>query len=300
MQEIIVPGAYNYIALFLTLHCNYQCSYCLNYFGEFKLHDRHLSGEDWVRGLNRIVTRADLPVTLQGGEPSLHKDFIYIINHLKPELNIDILTNLQFDIDEFIRKVKPARLRRNAPYASIRVSFHPEAMNLEETVNKTLKMLNAGFSIGIWGLLHPRYEEAILKAKFICEKYGIDFRTKEFLGRYDGKLYGTYRYSGACQNKVMQDVSCKTTELILGPDGYIYRCHSDLYAERMPIGYILDEDFSIIDDYRMCYFFGRCHPCDIKIKTNRFQQYGYTSVNIKLKDEREKDITYPACKPQAL
>ena len=60
---------------------------------------KHISGEDWVRGLNRIVSRDDLPISLQGGEPSLQKDFIYILNNIKPELNIDVLTNLQFDGD---------------------------------------------------------------------------------------------------------------------------------------------------------------------------------------------------------
>jgi hypothetical protein len=29
-----------------------------------------------------------------------------------------------------------------------------------------------------------------------------------------------------------------------------------------------------------CYNFGDCNPCDVKIKTNRFQEYGHTSVEI--------------------
>jgi len=36
----------------------------------------------------------------------------------------------------------------------------------------------------------------------------------------------------------------------------------------------------MIDEYRECYFYGDCNPCDVKIKTNRFQQYGHTSVDI--------------------
>lgn len=31
MKEIIIPDSYNYIAVFLTLSCNYRCSYCINY-----------------------------------------------------------------------------------------------------------------------------------------------------------------------------------------------------------------------------------------------------------------------------
>lgn len=280
MKDIILPSTYNYIAVFLTLDCNYHCSYCLNYFGEFKVNNKHLSGQDWVRGLNRIIADDDLPVTLQGGEPSLHKDFIYIINNLKSELSVDILTNLQFNIDDFIRQVNPAKLKRKSPYASIRVSYHPGVMNLQETIDKTLKMLKAGFYIGIWGILHPAKNKVILKAKAKCQKLGIDFRTKEFLGEYNGRLYGTYKYPGACGKNFMRKVLCKTTELIIGPDGGIFRCHSDLYSSRISIGHLLDPKFRIKNVFRECDTFGHCNPCDIKIKTNRFQQFGHTSVNM--------------------
>ncbi len=281
MKDIIIPKTYNYIAAFLTFRCNYRCSYCINYFEVKRLPKGKMSGRDWVKGIDRIASRDDLPITLQGGEPSIHKDFFYIINHIKPELNIDILTNLQFDVNEFIRKVEPKRLRRQAPYASIRVSYHPEVMDSEETIQKTLKMMDAGFSIGIWGILHPKQKDIILKARDKCKKLGIDFRTKEFLGEYEGKLYGTYLYEDACDKKHTQKVLCKTTELIIAPNGNIYRCHSGLYAKRKPIGNLLDDDFKIEDKFRECEFYGHCNPCDIKIKTNRFQRYGHTSVKIK-------------------
>lgn len=281
MKDIIIPDNYNYIAAFLTFSCNYRCSYCINHFGEFKPKTKHLSGEEWIEGLSRIVAPDNLPITLQGGEPSLHKDFVYIINNLKSGLNIDILTNLQFDIDEFIKKIKPPRLRRDAPYASIRVSFHPEVMDLTGTIDKVLKMLKSGFSIGIWGIAHPAYKDIILEAEDKCQKLGIDFRRKEFLGKYNGELYGTYKYSGSRDGKSKEEVLCKPSELIIGPGGDVYRCHSDLYEGRISVGHILDEDFSISNDYGACGFFGSCNPCDLKVKTNRFQQFGHTSVEIK-------------------
>lgn len=281
MKDVVIPKTYNYIAAFLTFRCNFRCSYCINYFEVKRLPRGEISGEDWVKGLNRFVSRDDLPVTLQGGEPSIYKDFYYIIKHIKPELNIDILTNLQFDVNEFIKKVEPNRLKRKAPYASIRVSYHPEVMDLDETIQKTLKMLEAGFSIGIWGVLHPQQKDMILKAQGKCKRLGIDFRTKEFLGEYRGRLYGTYLYEGACDKKHTEKVLCKTTELIIAPNGNIYRCHSDLYANRKPIGHLLDPDFKIEDKFRRCDFYGHCNPCDTKVKTNRFQQFGHTSVKIK-------------------
>lgn len=281
MKSIKIPSAYNYIGAFLTFTCNLKCSYCINYFEQDIIKRKNIPGEDWVRGLNRIISRDDLPVTLQGGEPSLHPDFIYIINNLKPELHIDILTNLQFDVEEFIRKVSPERIKRRSPYASIRVSYHPEKMKLAGIVKKTLRMLEAGFSIGIWGVMHPKYEKTILQAQAKCQKLGIDFRIKEFLGEYNGRLYGTYKYAGACDKKFTKEVQCRASEFLIDSQGDIFACHAHFYSGMNSIGRILDPDFQIEDKFRRCPDFGHCNPCDIKVKTNRLQQYGHTSVEIK-------------------
>jgi MoaA/NifB/PqqE/SkfB family radical SAM enzyme len=289
LKTILLPETYNYSAAFLTLACNLTCSYCINNFGQSVEAKKHLSGEDWVRGINRIESKNDLPITLQGGEPTLHKDFIYILNNIKEGLNIDILTNLQFDADEFIEKVDPERIKRDSPYASIRVSYHPEVMELEPLAKKVVKLQDAGFSIGIWSVLHPIQEKEVREAQKYCEGLGIDFRFKEFLGEYNGKLYGEYLYEGACDKKFKKDVLCKTTELIMGPDGGIFRCHSDLYESREPIGNILDPDFEIDESMRPCDEYGHCNPCDIKVKTNRFQEFGHTSVQIEFPEDTKDE-----------
>ncbi|MFC1620763.1 radical SAM protein [Candidatus Omnitrophota bacterium] len=281
MKDIIIPKTYNYTAIFLTLACNYRCSYCINYFENGKFDKRIISGKEWVEGLNRIISRDDLPITLQGGEPTLHRDFIYIVNNIKPSLKIDMLTNIQFDVDKFIKEVKPGKLKRDAPYASIRVSFHPEVMRLDETLLKVLKMQDAGFSIGIWGVLHPLQKDIILRAQEKAKGMGIDFRTKEFLGDYGEALHGTYRYEGACDKKFRKNCMCRTTEFIIGPSGAVYRCHSDLYEGRKSVGSILDPEFELEYAFRPCDWFGYCNPCDIKVKTNRFQKFGHTSAEVK-------------------
>jgi len=281
MKPIVIPESHNYIAVFLTLACNLRCSYCINKFETGHLEKNRLTGKQWVEGLNRIASRDDLPISLQGGEPSLHPDFYYILNHVKPELHIDLLTNLQFDADTFMKNVRPDRIKRNAPYASIRVSYHPESMKLEPLVEKVLKLQNAGYSIGIWGVLHPKQEQEILRAQEYGKSRGVDFRTKEFLGEYNGTWYGTMKFEGACDKAFEKKVLCRTTELIIGPNGGVYRCHSDLYEQRKPIASILEPDYQIDDKFRPCDVYGHCNPCDIKVKTNRFQVYGHTSVEIK-------------------
>ena len=281
MKTVRIPGEYNYIGMFLTFGCNLSCSYCINNFEHNLLRRKITPGKEWVRHINRIKSPPDLPVTLQGGEPSIHPDFFYIINNIKPELNIDILTNLQFDLDEFIKKVAPDRVKRNAPYASIRVSYHPETMDLDDILKRTLKMQKAGFSIGIWSVLHPTVERHVREAQKKGIDMGIDFRTKEFLGEYKGKLYGTYKYPGACEMKFEKKVLCKTTEFLVGPEGSIFRCHHDIYKGVNSIGNLFDPEYELQDIYRQCDYFGYCNPCDVKIKTNRFQVFGHTSVDIR-------------------
>lgn len=300
MQKgIKLPASYTYITAFLTMSCNLNCSYCLN--ANNKNFDRKdfkiISGEKWVEALNRIVSRPEVPITFTGGEPFLHKDFIYIINNLKPELNIDILTNLKWGekgLEKFIAEIKPERIKRDSPYASIRVSYHPEQMgNGEELVENVKKLQNAGFSIGIWAVQHPDSKtlESITQMQFRCREKGIDFRLKDFVGKYEGKddigrffsiLYGNYsKYSNSCFQETTKNCLCKTRELLIGTDARVYRCHRDLYAQEHSIGNLLDNNFKISEEFMPCGNFGQCEPCDVKVKTNHQQQPGYTSVEIK-------------------
>lgn len=282
LGRLYLPRRYNYIACFLTLDCNFNCDYCINWFGDRKKYKKtNISAKEWIAGLNRLVCPSDLPVTIQGGEPSTHPDFIRIIKNIRNDLNIDILTNLSFEVEEFIENVNPVRLRREAPYPSIRVSYHPPYADLDVLIAKVLKMQRAGFSIGIFGILHPAFEQDILRAQRRCLDLGIDFRTKEFLGTFKGRIYGTYLYPEAVGGIRQKSCFCRTSELIIGPEGNIYRCHHDLYEDFPAIGNFLDPDFEITDIFRECSRFGECNPCDMKIKTDRFQVYGYTAVEVK-------------------
>jgi len=277
---VVLPGRHNYIGVFLTLDCTLRCSYCINRFGGLRPATRMLTGAEWVHGLNRIVSRPDLPITLQGGEPTLHPDFYGIVRGIRPDLTIDVLTNLEFDPDRFMSQIPPGRLRREAPYASIRVSYHPERMRIEPLARTVLALQNAGYSIGIWGVLHPRWETAIRDAQEYCRARGMDFRTKEFLGEHEGALHGRFTYPDACDRRGRTRVRCRTTELLIGPDGGVYRCHADLYEGREAVGHILDPDLFLDAGFRPCGNYGHCNPCDVKLKTDRFQTFGHTSVEI--------------------
>lgn len=247
---------------------------------------QHLSGDDWIKAANRLMLRPDLPLTLQGGEPTLHKDFYQIVNEVKPEIQMDLLTNLQFDVEEFIANVPLWRFNREAPYAPIRVSWHQGQNDITEIKGKIRRLERAGFRVGIYTVLVPELfpveQGVVYDAKQYAESQGFDFRYKEFLGEWNGKTYGTYKYEDAMNGK-NRKCSCKPSELLVGPNGGVYRCHSDLYNGRVAIGNILNDKFNTtqLDEFIPCDFYGTCNPCDIKIKTNRFQEYGHTSVEIK-------------------
>ena len=282
VNSVNLPERYNYIGVFLTLACTLRCDYCLNRFGAPPASTgRLLSAGQWIEGLNRLASRPDLPVTLQGGEPTLHPGFYELVNGIRPGLPVDLLTNLEFDVDEFMARIPPGRLSRPSPYASIRVSYHPGVMDLETTCAKVSRMLKRGYSAGVWAVDHPGSPGALADARRRFTAAGIDFRVKEFLGRHNGRLHGTYTYREALTGVAGSPVECRTSELLIGPDGSVFRCHHDLYAGQAPVGSILDPGFRIVDAFRPCDSFGLCHPCDVKLKTNRFQEGGHTSVEIR-------------------
>lgn len=278
---------HNYVAFFLSLGCNLNCSYCINLHNNGSRYKqakrKELNYTDWIEAANKLILREDLPLSLQGGEPTLLKGFNIFTQEVKPEIKMDLLTNMMFDVDKFIKEVPVDRFTRDAPYASIRVSYHPGQNKIDDLIYKTQKMQGAGFRVGLFGIELPdnKLNKHIFEVRDRCLNLGIDFRTKEFLGEYEGKMYGTFKYKNSISSN-LKNCQCKTTELLVDPNGYVYKCHSDLYAGRDPYANILEPDFSseMIDIYRNCNFYGDCNPCDVKVKTNRFQQYGHTSVDI--------------------
>lgn len=269
MKPIILPQSYNYVAAFLTMKCNLGCPYCINRYGEFDW-SYEMSAEKWVKGLSRIQTRNDLPITLQGGEPTLYRGFYDVVDGIRGK-DLDLLTNGTFDLSEFVEKIDPATFNRDAPYASIRFSHH-KLLNDDYLVERLPTLKQLGYSVGIWGF--DTNDNSVME-KF-CQDNEIDYRIKEFLS----EDHGSYKYPEAL-DFVEKNALCKPSEMLIGPDGKIYRCHSDLYARVNSYAHILDEEIILPTDFSPCDRCGLCNPCDIKLKTNRLQQGGHCSVEIK-------------------
>ena len=277
-MSLKLPKEYNYIGIFLTYACNLRCSYCLNRQSYLKSL-LPMTPSYWIRALNRIEATEDMPLTLQGGEPTQYPYFYEVINEVdKP---MDLLTNGVFDVDRWIKNVPVKKFYRNAPYASIRISYHPEDTALAVILKNTLRLQEAGYQVGLYMIEHPQWKHLIPSIKFQCRQRRIDFRTKEFLGVYKGKLYGTYKYPEAVNSLYQRTKQCRGSELLVAADGKTYKCHSDLYASRNPIGHILNEKGVVEYRFRECKFYGSCNSCDVKVTTDRRQVFGHTSMEIK-------------------
>lgn len=277
MDKITLPKSYNYISAFLSFHCNMKCHYCINKVGQTYQY-KYMKLNEWVQALNRIET-FDIPITFSGGEPTIFKHFYEIVNSVNRPM--DLLTNGQFDVQEFMSKVSAKKFKRNAPYASIRFSYHPGYSNLFQLLRKVRFMKKRGYEVGIWAVNHPDSIDDILFAKKTAEeRFELDFRLKEFLGEHNGKLSGTYMYPDMLKPKV-SPVMCKPSELLIAPDGRLFRCHQHLYSGKNSYGHILDEQLVLPTEFEECSVTEPCNNCDLKLKNDRFQRFGHCSVTIK-------------------
>jgi len=290
LPPVVVPKDTDYIGVYLTNRCFLKCAYCITNYNDQYINVKglqELEPAQWIEALNRLELPPGIPLTLQGGEPFIYKGIWDILENVRHKM--DILTALPPQVT--IERLKKLRTldwnKRDAPYPTIRVSYHKDQNDYKDLVAR-IKELQKFLSIGMFHIEHPAYPELIEEIRAYAKKEGVEFRTKAFLGEYNGKIHARYKYEDACKGKVLRkSVLCKNTVFPIGPDGYIYRCHSDLYAKRnnVAVGNITDPDLKMELAYRNCAFYGTCIPCDVKIKTNHMQEDGYTSVDILFEDE---------------
>ncbi|MBN1124168.1 MAG: radical SAM protein [Sedimentisphaerales bacterium] len=287
MKKIIIPDEYDYVGVFLTEACHLSCAYCItrHHGASYGANQyKPLSPQQWIRGLNRLDLPSDVPITLQGGEPFLYKGIWQILENIRHK--VDILTALPpyLTKEHFLGLRTLEWNRREAPYPLIRVSYHGGQNDYKKLIER-IADLQEILSIGLFYLDYPAtaHEETEQIREF-AQRYGVEVRSKEFLGWWQGRQYGTILYDRACEGTpVGIPVLCRNSVVPIAPDGTIFRCHSDLYFHRISgaIGHILDEHIELPTEHSICHHFGLCSECDVKVKTNRYQVYGYTSADIR-------------------
>ena len=266
MTPLVPPASLNYIGAFLTFDCNLHCSYCINDpeqrgdrktifitpINQRESYRTELMPVEWAEILNRIPAREDLPITFQGGEPTLYWKGNGLGGILQNTENYaDLLTNFALDPETFARKLngEQRKLQRRAPYPPIRVSFHIKEMDrlwgngFTELVSRCEKLSDYGFTvspdpaeshIGIYVVDHPENHVTSEMQDYCRDK--LPFFMKDFLGVHDGELHGQYGYphstdlvsSGAHDTTLK--CQCRTTELLIDPLGFVWGCHFYLYT----------------------------------------------------------------------
>ena len=274
LPKLQLPESLNYVGVFLTLECNLGCSYCINdpdQSGQRGIlfpivaqkNKSCLTPEQWAMALNRLPFREDLPITLQGGEPMLYwkSKGLGMILAETPHY-YDLLTNFALKPEVFAANLngQQKKLQRNAPYPSIRVSYHADEMNrtwhgegFKELVNRCEALSQYGFDVspvkaesdvGIYMVAHP--DNSVTAEMESLYGGRVPFETKEFLGLHDGKLYGHYLYpfstelisAGIYPHTL--SCECKTTELLLDPLGFVWGCHYYLYQSWVAGGPVVE------------------------------------------------------------
>lgn len=284
--NLVIPNRYDYVGVFLTNKCHLNCNYCItkHHGAPFRsIPLKQLKPGLWIDILNRLVLPKGVPLTLQGGEPFLYEGIWDILENV--HYKIDILTALPsfISIEKFLDLKTLAWNQREAPYPTIRVSYHRNQNNFRDLIERISK-INKLLSIGLYYLEHPSYDEKdFFQVRDFADKKGVEVRKKEFLGEWDGKQYGTFLYPDAVKGKKNSArVLCKNSVVPIAPDGTVYRCHSDLYSQRkeLALGNLSDDHFILPREHLLCKNYGLCNECDVKIKTNHLQIFGYTSADI--------------------
>lgn len=83
--------------IILTSRCNQRCLHCYGNYG-MEVPPNELSGEEWDKVFEDLVKNNVFYVNISGGEPTVHPDFLKILNSLKKhKLHFIITTNGLFN-----------------------------------------------------------------------------------------------------------------------------------------------------------------------------------------------------------
>ena len=309
-EKVIKAPFDSYFGAFLTLDCSLKCSYCVQRISlpnQAVAHYPVVGARGWVEALNSITGRTKKrflrrakkkKISITGGEPTLHPDFVYIINNLDHNWNITITSNFTspfFNSSSLLKKMKKrSKLRFNG-------SFHFLYVPIEKFIENTLRIKKAGISVHTLFIVnHPAHIKEIQHYKMRLLEIHPLVKLQRFLGYYNGELYPSQSGSGhdiECEQqdgilnyrdykegfsqRSRQSIYCRTNKLLFAPNGDIYNCHYKLYTgHNDKIGNLFNGDREIVlpADYFLCHDYGFCNPCDSELHS--FRRLGGEEFNI--------------------
>ncbi|MFH1046504.1 MAG: radical SAM protein [Candidatus Omnitrophota bacterium] len=279
--------------VFLNLECNLHCPYCIQKISSpAKPLARYAlrSGKDWVVALNAIAGRTKRrflrparlkKLSLLGGEPTLHPDFLYLINNLDRYWKITVTSNFDapfFEQDSAVlRKIRhKGRLRFNG-------SLHFLHTPIERFIANVRKLQKAGIGVHtLFVVAHPGHLEKAQQYQQRLLKVHRRVKLQRFLGFHQEELYprgpadaveeeqkdgiSNYAlYREGFSQKGRGEIFCHSDKVLVAPNGDIYNCHYKVYTgHKDKMGNLFDQDVHvhIPREYFCCCDFGFCNPCD--------------------------------------
>ncbi|MCP4975385.1 MAG: radical SAM protein [Maribacter sp.] len=244
-----------YIRIYLTLECNLTCRYCVNqcHSKEKLKDDDFVSAKKWITAINR----ENRDVIFTGGEPTLHPDFIEIVNSINPNIHVKVYTNLIWSDDFTERYI--SELSRPI---KLFVSYHPSGGKPEPFIGRILRLQKAGKFNGIvHSVDYKKQREFIKKARDKFKEAGIELTIDEDQEEV---------FSEACAQESKNIVECSKKIILISSDGTRYQCVSKLVRGINPLENILEENLKKELVHSTCHEYGYCAPCDmlgdVKIK----------------------------------
>jgi MoaA/NifB/PqqE/SkfB family radical SAM enzyme len=224
------------------------------------------TANDWILFWKKIYDRyGAFSIQVSGGEPFLYPDFSRLIKEISDWHEIEIITNLSWDI--------ASTEGYDVSRISFSASFHPYFADYDEFSRKIASLRQDGFRVLVTIVAYPAVFDRMQEFKADFEAMGVGFIVVPFQGMYDGKPYPE-AYSSQQKEclrqwrkepKPMMDYALKETSPLgrpcasgmlyfrTYPDGQVYRCIS---AKDMPggnsMGSIKDPDFALFSSPASC------------------------------------------------
>lgn len=249
----------------IHLKCNYRCPYCWfdGKWQELAKDNCYLSLKVLSNLWENIYKKyGSVQINIMGGEPFLYPSFIDLIKELSNFHTIDISTNLSINIETFIKRIDPSKVR-------IIPTFHPLFAKFDDFIKKMLLLRAHRLNSKVAYLAYP---PQLIQINYYSKKFeqeGFSLALMTFWGEYNGISYpGGYTederemikpYLGErageefqlSPKKMQKGSLCHAGQkyVVIKPNGKVVRCGG---MSNEVIGNLFDENFKLLDKPLPC------------------------------------------------
>ena len=264
-----------YVSIFCTLNCSFSCRYCIQRQDDCILTRTELPAKNFLKYTEQLPVSVK-NIGVNGGEPTLYYYLFELLRGLTKRFNVTVTSNIsggQHSFDEFIERAKSVEgVRWNT-------SLHHPYMKPEVYADRILRMRDAGLNVDQIAMpVYPTNQRAYFQAHECLKKLGLQLVPQTMLGTVDGDLYPDksviemYKgfetniddyelYEKGFSMKRRMKILCSSNEHLIASDGYVYRCHHDLYTKSNPTHHI-EDGYKDTTKRDWCENFGFCNSCD--------------------------------------